>query len=449
MSTATLLRRSFHLAASRTLLATAIALLASAALAGATDATPTFYADVLPLLQENCQTCHRPAGENIGGMIAPMQLMTYEDARPWARSIAKAVQARDMPPWFATEATRGQFHHERVLSDEQIATFVDWARGGALAGDPEQAPAPKQFVEEGSGGWSLGTPDLVVPMPRYFVADEIADININFTTQLTAEQLPEEVWVRGVEFRVGGVNVHHMCASANEKGAQVQALGKFGGNSLGCIALGAESQMFPDGYAMRMPAEAKIGFSMHYNKEPGEGSGFWDQSEIGFHFADPSEAAQLREILYAPIGNITFEIPPGVERWKVGSAQVFPVETDLLALWPHAHLRAVAARYEAVYPDGSRELLLDVPEYDQEWQTTYQYKQPKRIPAGTRVEVTMWYENSPQRAAERGFDSADATINGTATTDEMMLGFVNYSLSRPVSELQMVYGIEPEPSDAP
>jgi mono/diheme cytochrome c family protein len=420
------------------LLAAALLIGAPALAAPAADAGPTFYRDVLPLLQENCQTCHRPSGENIGGMIAPMALMTYDEVRPWVKSIAKAVQNRSMPPWFATEATRGQFHHERVMSEEEIETILTWARTGAEAGDSADAPAAKRFVEEGSGGWSLGKPDLVVQMPEYWVADEIADININFHTAISEADLPEDVWIDGIEFRVGSNLVHHMCASADVPGG-APSLGKFSMNSFGCIALGSESQRFPEGYAMKLPKGAIINFSMHYNKEPGEGSGFHDQSELGFHFAE----GDVREVRFDPIGSTTFEIPPGQERWKVGAARYFSVDSDLLALWPHAHHRAVAARYEAVYPDGTRELLLDVPEYDQRWQTTYQYKEPKSIPAGTLVEVTMWYENTPERGAERGFDSTRGVINGTATTDEMMLGFINHSPSKKLNPMLEMLGVAP------
>ncbi|MDE2979223.1 MAG: c-type cytochrome, partial [Acidobacteriota bacterium] len=125
-------------ATSRTILILIAAAVALPSLALAADSdTPTFYADVLPVLQENCQTCHRPEGEgeNIGGMIAPMPLMTYQQTRPWARSIARAVENRSMPPWFANEATRGHFHNERVMSDDEIETVLAWVRGGSPAGD--------------------------------------------------------------------------------------------------------------------------------------------------------------------------------------------------------------------------------------------------------------------------------------------------------------------------
>ena len=423
------------------MLAAAVALPGST-LAAEADA-PTFYADVLPILQENCQTCHRPEGEgeNIGGMIAPMPLMTYQQTRPWARSIARAVENRSMPPWFATEATRGQFHHERVMTDDEIETVLAWVRDGSPAGNEADAPPPKTFVEEGSGGWSLGRPDLVVQMPEeYWMADDIADININFETELTEEMLPEAVWVRGVEFKVGGSGVHHMCASVQPPGGPGR--GEFSDASLGCIALGSESHLMEPGYAMKLEPGSTIGFSMHYNKEAGEGSGFYDRSEIGFVFADAPEN-ELREVKFDWIGNLIFEIPPGRERWKVGAARVFPVETDILALWPHAHLRAVAVRYDAFYPDGTTEVLLDVPNYDHEWQTTYQYKKPKTIPAGTRVEFTMWFENTPERGRERGFDPADNVVNGTATTDEMMLGFVAWAPVEPVDPVALRFGLAP------
>ena len=404
----------------------------SAAITSSNDTeAPTFYRDVLPVFQANCQTCHRSQGENIGGMIAPMALMTYDEVRPWARSIARAVKARQMPPWFATEATRGHFMHERVLSDAEIDTVVSWVQGGAPAGDQGDAPPPVRFVEEGSGGWSLGKPDLIVPIPEpYFVEDDIEDINISFTTTLTDEQLPEDVFVEAIEFRVGGPDVHHMCASATPPGEN-PGFGKFSRNSLGCIALGAESQEFPPGYAMKLVKGSRIRFSMHYNKEAGEGSGFWDRSEIGFRFAkQPPEHV----VKYDPIGNVSFEIPPGHERWKVGAARVFEKDTHLLTIWPHGHLRTTAARYEAFYPDGRSQVLLDVPEYDQEWQTTYQYKEPRLLPAGTRLEVTMWFTNTPERGAERGFDSEQTVYFGAATTDEMMLGFINYAPAEPEAD---------------
>jgi mono/diheme cytochrome c family protein len=417
------------------------------------SAQPTFYRDVLPILQQNCQTCHRPAGENIGGMLAPMTLTSYDDVRPWARAIARETNEGRMPPWFASAHTDGVFQGQRSLSESEIGTLRRWAANGAAAGSPGDAPAAVVFADESTQGWTNGMPDLVVSMPQpFWVEDDVRDLNINFSTQLTETQLSEDVWVRGMELKVGGTHVHHMCASytppKNEETSEESATeqhapeqhaaqhgtqhgpeehqpsGKLRGSSLGCIALGAEPTLLPEGYGYRLLKGSKISFSMHYHKEPGPGSGSWDQSSMGLVFSKEPVTHRVR---YDAIGSIEFEVPPEVDRWRVGAATTFEGEATLLALWPHAHLRAVAARYVAMYPDGSQELLLDVPEYDQEWQSTYRYIEPKTLPAGTRLEVSIWYDNSQGRAEERGFDSQQAPRFGLATTDEMMLGFMSFA----------------------
>ena len=391
---------------------------------------PTFFGDVLPILQENCQTCHRPAAENIGGMIAPMMLMTYDDVRPWAKAIARNVSSRTMPPWFASDDTRGTFQHERTLADADIETISRWTATGAARGNPADAPPARIFAHDGAQGWTNGLPDLVVSMPHpFWVNDDVEDLNISFRHVLSEAQLPEDVWVRGVEFKVGGPHVHHMCGSARPAGAPDEGASGFGRGSLGCIALGAEPTLLPEGYAYRLLKGSTVRFSMHYHKEPGPGTGKWDQSLMGLVLA---KGPVYHRVRYDALGNTSFEVPPGVESWRVGSAKTYREDTTLLALWPHAHLRAVAARYEAFYPDGTQELLLFVPQYDQEWQTTYLYNQPKPIPAGTRVEATIWYNNSAARALERGFSSQQAVRFGGATTDEMMLGFLNYTHTEPI-----------------
>ena len=212
----------------------------------------TFYEDVLPILQENCQTCHRDAGgENIGGTVAPMALETYQQTRPWARSIRRKVEAREMPPWFATDHTKGLFYNERGLSDDEIALLARWEESGAPAGDPEDAPPPTVFADQDSGGWSLGTPDLVVSLPEpYLVEDDVNDKNITFTTIVPEDQLSAGVWVQGIEFKSGSTVVHHVCAAAiaPDMIETDRSGGASGESSLGCIAPGAESRLLPDGF---------------------------------------------------------------------------------------------------------------------------------------------------------------------------------------------------------
>src|SRR5690606_32301903 len=156
-----------------------------------------------PILQENCQVCHRANGANYGGMVAPMAFTTYEETRPWAKSIERQVQTRLMPPWTASAAHSGEFANERTLTDAEIATLVTWVNRGAQRGNPEDAPAPKEFAVSETG-WLIGEPDLILDMGAdYFMPDDVQDIYVDFDTVITPEQLPEDRWVQAVEFKAG------------------------------------------------------------------------------------------------------------------------------------------------------------------------------------------------------------------------------------------------------
>jgi hypothetical protein len=162
---------------------------------------------------------------------------------------------------------------------------------------------------------------------------------------------------------------------------------------------------------------------MHYYKQPGEGTEYWNQAEIGFYFAKGPIKYKVHS---KSIGTTGFEIPPLKVNDRIGAAETLQKDTLYLSYWPHAHLRATAARYTATYPDGHKELLLDVPRYDQGWQVTYKLKQPKLLPKGTRIDVEMWFDNSAERGAKRRFNPNATVRNGPRTQDEMMLGFVSY-----------------------
>src|SRR5688500_13734433 len=170
----------------------------------AADDRVTYFEHVAPILRDNCVSCHQPAGLNIGSLVAPMSLMTYEETRPWARAIARKVADREMPPWFA-DGPKGVFSNERGLSDRQIQTIVAWANGGALAGDRPKAPAAASPAAANSTeGYALGKPDLIVKMENpYFVSDEAEDVQGTFHTKLTEDMLPRDVVVRAWEFRAG------------------------------------------------------------------------------------------------------------------------------------------------------------------------------------------------------------------------------------------------------
>ena len=335
-----------------------------------------------------------------------------------------------MPPWFAS-GPAGMFANERGLTDAEIDRIRAWVDGGARAGDPAKAPAPRVFSDEVNDGWALGPPDVVVRMPEsYVMADADYDAGKMFYTQLTETDLPEDVWVNGWEIRAGtdGHVVHHMCVGVLAPGEVPfsEVAGSDERGRLGCIAAGTEPAMWPPGYGRRIRAGSTFRFNMHYHKQPGPGTAARNRAEIGLHLAKEPVFAPVRS---NAIGNYGFEIPPNRSRYRVGAGRLLNADTFLLALWPHAHLRATAARYTATFPDGRSELLLDVTHYDQGWQEAYTYREPKFLPKGTVIDVSFWYDNTRQRGARRGFDSTQPVGNGPRTNDEMTLGFITYAQS--------------------
>jgi mono/diheme cytochrome c family protein len=315
----------------------------------------TFTKDVLPILQENCQTCHRPFGAGLSGMVAPMSLMTYEEVRPWAKAIARVVEVKQMPPWHMSEQFNGVFANERTLTQKEIKTIQAWANTGARRGNPEDAPKPVEFPDT---GWNIGEPDLVVDFPEpFWVADEVEDLYQNINTVLSEEQLPKDRWIHAAEFKMGSEVVHHIIGHAtlsSDEGERTTR-GMIGGN-----APGSDPEVFPDGYGILLKKGSVITFAMHYHKEPGPGTGVWDNSQLGIKF-HPEDQEVKHPVEISNISYGSFEIPPLHNRWKVGASRTFMEDTVLIGMLPHMHLRGSAAKYTAFYPDGSTELLLDVP----------------------------------------------------------------------------------------
>ena len=411
------LKTSFVLMA---VVAIALAFALPAVAAESAKGQVTFTKDVLPILQENCQDCHRPSGRNMSGMVAPMSFMTYQEVRPWAKAISKAVSEKIMPPWRASDATHGVFKNERGLTQEEIDTIVSWVEQRAPRGNPKDAPEPVSFPE----GWYMGEPDLVISFPEpFFVPDNAQDLYHNVSFKLTKEQLPEDVWVKSLEFLPGSEAVHHVIAYAMAEGVDG---GPARRSHLGGLAPGTDDANFPEGYGKLLPANSTFTFAMHYHKEAGPGTGQWDNTSVALKFHDTpvTHAIQTR-----PVAHGNFEIPPNHGHWKVGGARIFTEDTDLLGLMPHTHLRGVETKFTAYYPDGTVELLLDVPRYSFNWQTSYGYKEIKKIPAGTRIEWEIIYDNSPENAERNGFNSNRAVRFGQPTTDEMDLGWMSYAPS--------------------
>ena len=373
--------------------------------------TPTYYGDVQTVLEQKCQVCHRPNGANLGGMVAPMAFTSYQETRPWARSIARQVESGLMPPWHAAPRHAGTFVNERSLSDEQRATLIAWARGGAPMGNAADAPPAK--VWERSDGWTIGEPDLVMDMGQdYFVEDDVEDQYIRFETTITEEMLPEPRWIKAVEFRPGGPVVHHIIA-----------------RPLGGIAPGNDPDVHDDGFGTLLEPGTTIRWQMHYHKEAGPGTGVWDRSSVAVRFY-PEDYQPDHVMQSKPMGKFDFEIPAGDSNYVARTSTTFERDSLLLGYTPHMHLRGKSARYVAKYPDGTEEILLDVPRYDFNWQTHYKYQAGgKRIPAGTEIELTMAWDNSADNPANP--DPTKTVVYGGPTTSEMMFGFVSYADAEP------------------
>ncbi|HUP22732.1 MAG TPA: hypothetical protein VNB06_07305 [Thermoanaerobaculia bacterium] len=412
----------------------AIAAAPPAASADTLPERPTFYKDVLPILQAHCQDCHREAGNSNSGMVAPMALVEYDEVRPWARAIARETVAREMPPWFAAPEFHGQFEEERGLSETEIETLTRWARTGAMAGDASEAPPPHVFPS--TAGWTLGEPDLVIPMPEpYWVADEIEDVQPRFDVVLTEDQLPEDRWIQWIEFRPGNPKlVHHGGARVQSQDAEGKpVVDPIAGGKIIGTAPGDGPDIWPVGYGKLVRKGSRIIFGLHYHKEPGPGTGGWDQSMIAIKWHDQPVQHVVRS---AGVSSRGWEIPPYHTDWQVGAARTFEEDSYILNMMPHMHTRGKSARYEVVYPDDRRETILWVPRYNYNWQLTYSLKEPKFVPAGSRLEVTMVFDNStgnpfliegPERPV--GF--------GGMTTDEMNIGWTEYANAKPIESVEL------------
>ena len=400
------MKKSIGSVATMFAMAAIVSLASAGAFAAPGSGAVTFTKDVLPILQENCIECHRANGANSGGMVAPMSFTTYQETRPWAKAIAKAVSTSQMPPWDAAPVHSGVFENERGLGQEDIDIIVSWVDSGARRGNPTDAPEALVFPDV--DGWQIGEPDMVVTMPEpYWVPDDLLDATKYFPMKLTKEQMPVDRWIKSVEFRPGSEAVHHIIARP------------FGG-----IAPGNKPGVYRDGYSAKVKAETDLVWNMHYHKEPGPGTGMWDQSSLGVIYYP--EGYQPEHVLTTvPLGPMDFKIPAGDPNYAASAWHTFQEDSLINSMMPHMHYRGTEVKYQLHYPDGSEELLLSVPQYDFNWQTSYRFIEPKAVPAGTKVELTGWWDNS-----ENNPFNPDPTRDitwGEATHEEMLFGWISYT----------------------
>lgn len=406
----------------------------------------TFNKDVAPILFRHCVSCHRP------GNIAPMSLLSFKAARPWAASIQEAVLRRKMPPWHA-DPSIGHFANDARLSDREIAVIDRWAKSGAREGNAADLPAAPEFRQR----WHI-RPDVVLPIANEHVA-KAADSD-EYAYIFVATNFTEDKWVKAAEVMPGDFAVvHHAtvsvvseerrkgivpgqtrtgkpnkyrystgavlhirpevpieddgCASAG--GGALPGERPKPGDFLAIYLPGHVPEVRPDGYAVKVPAGGVIQFQIHYHNRTGHDVA--DRTSIGLVFATPPVQHRIQQY---EIWNNTFAIPPGDANHRVTSCYTLDRDVLALAYTGHMHYRGKSIRTEAVFPDGGSDILFSVPHYDFRWQETYMLSTPRLLPKGTRLVTTAYFDNSVNNPLN---PDASKQVRWGEPSDEEMMGF--------------------------
>jgi hypothetical protein len=414
----------------------------------------TFASNVAPILYKNCVTCHRPGG------IGPFSMLNFDTVTGRLEDITKVLREGKMPPWHAV-APPGTFRNERRLADEDKRTILRWIASGAAFGDSARLPAAPSFPD----GWQIGEPDAVFTMPEDFHVPARGTVEYMYFEVPT--NFTEDQWVQAIEIRPGARDVvHHVIVFARvparpdagmpnasagvvPAGApaarrapapkpvlvfdstqkidevarkdSLHAPPKELGSIVGLTAPGTNVLTFPDGAALRIRAGSILTFQMHYTAK---GHDRMDRTSIGFRFAKTPPTEQIFSTAFY---NAQFEIPAGAKDVMVPASVGFNEPVTVYGLIPHTHLRGTRWQYTLVKPDGSSEIILDVPKYDFNWQTYYLFTKPLEVPAGARIVGRAWYDNSADN--EHNPDPSAAVRWGDQTWNEMQFTGILYSVT--------------------
>ncbi len=409
-----------------------LGLVCAALVAAAPTSQPTFYKDVLPVLEKNCQGCHRP------GEAGPMSFMSYETTRPYAKAIKSAVLTQKMPPWFA-DPHYGKFANDRRLSDADEKTLVAWVDAGAKPGSEKDAPPPVQFAE----GWAIGKPDVVFEVPTAFKVPTSGTIDYQYVRLPT--NFTEDKYVQFAEARPSDrEHTHHIIAFIRDprspwmkdapigvpfvpakedpkKGEGGGGGGGFGGDFLAGYAPGTVPDTLQPGQVKLVPKGADIIFQLHYTADGKPGS---DNSKVGLIFS--KTPAKERIVTLAATSN-KIAIPPNDPNYEVDSAITLYADSTLTMLLPHMHLRGKDFDFTVKYPDGRVEKILSVPHYSFEWQLSYYLDKPMFLPKGTTISCVAHYDNSVNNPNNP--DPNKEIHYGEQSWDEMMFGFFDVAVS--------------------
>jgi hypothetical protein len=359
---------------------------------------------IAPMLVQHCVACHREGG------IAPWQMSSYDMVRGFSPMIREVVRTKRMPPWHA-DPHYGVFSNDRSLTAEQTKLLVHWIEAGSPRGAGSD---PLTQVKKDWPVWTLGKPDLVVNLPKF---DVPATGVIPYQMWTVDNPLDHDVWVRAVDFLPGArSNLHHIIATIGGEMAPGEKRDTDG--SLADYVPGSEALQIPPESGILLKKGAKFGFQAHYTVNGKEVS---DVTQMGLYFMDKPPQYRYRAAIMA---NPRIKIPANTKAYTNDATYKFDREVLVYSLHPHAHFRGAAAEFTAVYPDGHEVVLLNVPRYEFNWQTTYELKDPIVLPAGTAVKYSMTYDNSTQNKANP--DPNRVVPWGQQTWDEMLFGVIRF-----------------------
>ncbi len=367
----------------------------------------TYHARIERIIQANCVECHRSGG------VSPFSLTTYDEVVANKAMLKRVVNAGTMPPWFAVVAKteHSPFANDRSLTESDKNDLITWLSGDLKKGDAADAPLPRSF----ESGWLIGKPDVVYQLPKPIAIK--AEGTMPYQNVRVDTDFDEDRWVQALEVQPSAREVvHHVLVFAGARGGRISA-----GEASGYFAAyvpGNNTLIYPDGYAKKLPKKATLLFQIHYTPN---GKATTDQTRLGLVFA---KEAPRHEVLVAGIANATFQIPAGADNHQISARIPVPFDAKVLALFPHAHLRGKAARYEVKSPDGKTEQILNVPRYDFNWQLQYRFTEPVSLSKGSTITYTAWYDNSDKNPANP--DPKKNVRWGQQTHEEMHLGYVEY-----------------------
>jgi hypothetical protein len=387
-------------------------------------AAPTFTKDIAPILMRSCVQCHRP------GQVAPMSLLTYEDARPWVRSIKAKVTKREMPPW-NLDPTVGikEILDDPSLSAEEIQTINKWVDAGAPKGDMANMPPAPTFASADT--WTIGEPDFVITSPEWTQPAQGADWFGDFYVD---SGLTEDRWIKSIEVLPtvkGRKAVHHTIVYAIQDDKEIlnemlpvrtpDGFNANNGTRLAEYTIGNNGDIYADGTARLIKAGARIHFNAHYHSI---GEEVKDRIRVGIKFYPRGYTPKyvLMNKLLSASGYI--DLPAGASNVRNDGYFTLPKPTKLMLFQPHMHWRGKSMQLEAIYPDGRTELISSVPHFDSNWQITYAYKNPPVFPAGTVLHQTSYHDNST--ANKNNPDPTNWAGGGERTVDEMSIAHIDF-----------------------